>query len=185
MASPARVVDSRDRSKPIHQEPIRAGETDPTMARLMAALRERLDIAPQVEPTLGGALRHLLKHAGGMVRPRIVSIRGWPNRSNELTIPWRTRCWAGLKNISSSSAGRQAFEAFDEKTSFTNQSCHGGRGRFSGGFTAFAAHSLRVGEKTDRPPSTTISWPVIQRARSEDKNSTASAMSSGRPKPSG
>lgn len=42
------------------------------MARLMAALRERLDIAPQVEPTLGGALRHLLKHAGGMVRPRIV-----------------------------------------------------------------------------------------------------------------
>src|SRR5437868_1485712 len=72
MASPARFVDSRDRSKPIHPDSIRAGEPDPTMDRLMAALRERLDIAPQVEPTLGGALRHLLKHAGGMVRPRIV-----------------------------------------------------------------------------------------------------------------
>jgi geranylgeranyl pyrophosphate synthase len=42
------------------------------MARLLTAFEERLPIPPSVEPTLGSALRHLLTHAGSMVRPRIV-----------------------------------------------------------------------------------------------------------------
>jgi geranylgeranyl pyrophosphate synthase len=72
MASPIRVIDIRKQKEPIHEELIRACQPDATMARLLAALRERLDVAPEVEPTLGGALHYLLKHAGGMVRPRIV-----------------------------------------------------------------------------------------------------------------
>src|SRR5579863_10244324 len=72
MASPIRVIDIRKQKEPIHEELIRACQPDATMARLLAALRGRLDVAPEVEPTLGGALHYLLKHAGGMVRPRIV-----------------------------------------------------------------------------------------------------------------
>lgn len=42
------------------------------MERLLDAFHEGLQIPSSVEATLGGALRHLLAHAGSMVRPRIV-----------------------------------------------------------------------------------------------------------------
>lgn len=72
MASPGIAIDIRYWRKVIHQELIPASKPDATMARLLTALRERLHISPHVEPTLGGALRHLAIHAGSMVRPRIV-----------------------------------------------------------------------------------------------------------------
>jgi geranylgeranyl pyrophosphate synthase len=42
------------------------------MMRLLAAFGDRLSLSPNIEPTLDGALRYLLAHAGSMVRPRIV-----------------------------------------------------------------------------------------------------------------
>jgi geranylgeranyl diphosphate synthase, type II len=72
MASPSRVVDIRDWRKSIRSELIPAGKPDSTMVRLSSALRGRMPISAEVESSLGGAVRHLLTHAGSMVRPRIV-----------------------------------------------------------------------------------------------------------------
>jgi geranylgeranyl diphosphate synthase, type II len=66
------AVDIREWRIPIHQDLIPAGRQDAAMAKMLSAFGERLPISPQVEPTLGGALRSLLAHAGSMVRPRIV-----------------------------------------------------------------------------------------------------------------
>lgn len=72
MLSPGRNIHTRERRKPIHQDLIAEGTLDATMERLLSALSERLRMGPQVEPTLAKAVRHLLVHAGSMVRPRIV-----------------------------------------------------------------------------------------------------------------
>ena len=72
MMQAAKAVHIRDWSYSIRHDLIPAGKPDDTMTRLLAAFGESLSIPPSVEPTLGGALRHLLVHAGSMVRPRIV-----------------------------------------------------------------------------------------------------------------
>lgn len=72
MIQAATGVNIRDRSYPIRHDLIPAGKPDEIMARLLAAFGEGLSISPNVEPTLGGALRYLLTHAGSMVRPRII-----------------------------------------------------------------------------------------------------------------
>jgi geranylgeranyl pyrophosphate synthase len=72
MALPRRVIDIRNWRNSIHTELIPAGKQDAIMARLSSAFGDRLQIAHDVEPSLRGALRHLLTHAGSMVRPRIV-----------------------------------------------------------------------------------------------------------------
>jgi geranylgeranyl pyrophosphate synthase len=72
MIRSATAVLIRDWSYSIHRDLIPAGKPDELMARLLAAFGERLTVLPNVEPTLGGAMRHLLTHAGSMVRPRIV-----------------------------------------------------------------------------------------------------------------
>lgn len=72
MASASIIIDIGYWRDSIYQDLIPAGKPDATMARLLVAFRDRLYISPHVEPTLGGALRHLTAHAGSMVRPRIV-----------------------------------------------------------------------------------------------------------------
>ena len=66
------VFNIREWRSPIHPDLIPTRGQDETMAQLLSAFGERLQISPQAEPTLGGALRSLLTHAGSMVRPRIV-----------------------------------------------------------------------------------------------------------------
>lgn len=67
-----RVVEIRDWRSSIHQDLIPAGTHDATMAHLLEAFGQRLQISPKIEPTLGGALRYLLANPGSMVRPRII-----------------------------------------------------------------------------------------------------------------
>lgn len=65
------LVDARARAirTPAGEVP----QCDRDMERLLEAFRTGVQASPQMEPTLGGALNHVLMHAGSMVRPRIVS----------------------------------------------------------------------------------------------------------------
>jgi geranylgeranyl diphosphate synthase type II len=72
MALAANVIDIRNWRKPIRRESIPPVAPDAMMARLQSAFRQRMTIPRQLEPALAAALDHILRHAGSMVRPRIV-----------------------------------------------------------------------------------------------------------------
>lgn len=72
MASFANVIDIQNWRRPIRRELIPPAAPDAILARLQSAFRQRMTIPGHLEPVLAAALEYVLRHAGSMVRPRIV-----------------------------------------------------------------------------------------------------------------